>query len=90
MTLSSPGTWSAWTPTSENIRRCEKRQAREQPWGAFSPEIRFVQAFATVLSVHSSRRGVAGRDCVGRDYHASMEAASPKMMAAYSNRLLEM
>lgn len=72
------------------MSRCEKIRARERPWGAFSPAIRVVQAFAAVLSVQSSRRGFVGRDCVGRDSQARMEAASPNMMAAYSNKLLEM
>jgi hypothetical protein len=72
------------------MSRCEKIRARECPWGAFSPAIRVVQAFAAVLSVHRSIRGVMGLDVVGRVSQASMEAASPNMMAAYSNKLLEM
>ena len=89
MMLSSPGTWLACMLISENIRRFEKSRASERPWGVLSPAIHFVYAFAAVLSVHRSIRGVFGHEAVGRDSQVSIKVARPKIIAVYSKRLLE-
>lgn len=71
-----------------NIRRWLKSRARPHAWEDFNPEIFRVHDSAVVLSAKSNKSGCCGFG-IGASSHARIEAASPKMTTAYSNRLIE-